>query len=177
MLRTRRANPTRLSILAAVAVLVAAVPAGAVDLATTALVEIVEGVAITETQTLDFGVLALTDGSVVVAASDGGVTDADNMVVDATGISQGVFDVTGVVGADLVADCTAGALPAGIALSAFTADWADLGAEAAVPTNRTMAASTEVLEIGATITIDETTASLTGGTPADLPYTVTVVYQ
>jgi hypothetical protein len=31
--------------------------------------------------------------------------------------------------------------------------------------------------IGATLTVDRTTVALTGGTPANLPYTVSVTYQ
>ena len=81
------------------------------------------------------------------------------------------------VGVDISVTCTAGAMPAGVLLGSFTADWADLDAEAPVPVLRTMAAITEVLEIGASLAIDRTTASPTGGTPANLPYTVSVTFQ
>lgn len=156
--------------------LLSATTAAAVDLVTSAAVEIVEGISVVQTTQLNFGVLARNSGSVTVAAADGAVADPDHLVVDATAISQGIFDVASINGADVIADCTAGVMPAGITLSDFTVDWADAGAEAVVPATRTLAADDEVLEVGAMITIDETTVQLTGGTPVDLPYTLTVVF-
>ena len=145
----------RTTSLCLVLLLTLATAAGAVDLATNALVEIVEGVAIAQTTALNFGVLARNNGTVTVAAADGAVTDAQNLVVDATSISQGVFMINSQAGADLAVNCTVGAMPAGI----------------------TLAADDENLEVGATITVDRTTVALTGGTPANLPYTVSVTYQ
>ena len=72
---------------------------------------------------------------------------------------------------------TVGAIPAGLTLDAFTVDWADLGAAGAVPQPRTMAADSEVLEVGADLTVDRTVTATTNGTPADLPYTLVVTYQ
>jgi hypothetical protein len=167
----------RTTSLCLVLLLTLATAAGAIDLATNALVEIVEGVAIAQTTALNFGVLARNNGTVTVAAADGAVTDAQNLVVDATSISQGVFMINSQAGADLAVNCTVGAMPAGITLAAFTADWADAGAEGPVPVNRTLAADDENLEVGATITVDRTTVALTGGVPANLPYTVSVTYQ
>ncbi len=157
--------------------LILALPAAAIDLPTNATVEIIEGITLTQTTGLDFGVLVLNNGTVTISAVDGAYTDADNLVADDTNISQGVFSVTSVAGVDVTVDCTAGAPPAGLLLDSFTADWADVGADAPVPHLRTMAADTEVLEIGASLTVDRTVATPTGGTPVQLPYTVAVTFQ
>ncbi|HOX26183.1 MAG TPA: DUF4402 domain-containing protein [Candidatus Krumholzibacteria bacterium] len=168
-------NFSRFSILAVVLFAFAG-SAGAVDLVTNAQVDIITGITILQTQALNFGVLVLNNGSVTVAAADGSTTDADNLISNATDIAQGVFDVTSTLGADLTVNCTAGVQPTGVTLDAFTADWAAAG-EAAVPLTRTLAATTEQLEIGATITIDRTQAEPTEGTPVNLPYTVSVTFQ
>jgi hypothetical protein len=169
-------NFSRFSILAAV-LLALAGSAGAVDLSTNAQVDIIEGITIAQTQALNFGVLVLNNGTVVVSAEDGSTTDASFLISDATNIAQGVFDVTSTVGSGLSVTCTAGTQPSGITLDTFTADWVDAGAEGAVPQTRTLAAATEQLEIGASITIDRTQATATSGTPANLPYTVSVTFQ
>lgn len=166
-------NFSRFSILAVVLVAFAG-SAGAIDLATNALVDIVEGISVAQTQALNFGVLVLNNGTVVVAAADGTYTDAAFLVSDATNIAQGTFDVTSTVGSDLSVTCAAGTQPTGITLDAFTASW-DGGVEAAVPVGSTMAATTEEVEIGASITIDRTQASV--GTAVNLPYTVSVTFQ
>ena len=156
---------------------VVATSALAIDLVTNAQVEIVDGITFNQTTALNFGVLALNNGSVIVAAPDAAVTDVNNLMVDNTDVSQGIFSVVGTAGADLSVDCAVGAMPTGITLGTFTADWADAGAAVPVPADRTLAAATEALEIGATITVDRATASTTGGTPANLPYTISVTYQ
>jgi len=163
----------RFSIMA-VAFLALTTSAFAVDLSTNALVEIVEGLSLAETTALNFGQLALNTGDVVIAAEDGATTDADFLIVDNTNLSQGVFAVTGLTNWDVQVSCTAGSMPAGLTLATFTADWADAGAEAAVPATRTMAADTENVEIGATLSVDRTTAS-TGA--ATMPFTVSVTFQ
>jgi hypothetical protein len=167
-------NFSRFSILAVVLVAFAS-SAGAVDLVTSAVVDIVEGITIAQTQALNFGVLVLNNGTVVVSAADGTYTDDSFLVSDATDIAQGVFDVTSTVGSGLTVTCTAGSQPAGLTLDTFTADWADAGAEGAVPQLRTLAAATEQLEIGASISVDRTQAAT--GTAVSLPYTVSVTFQ
>lgn len=157
--------------------LVFALPAGAIDLVTNGLVDIIDGITISQTTGLNFGVLVLNNGTVTISAVDGSYVDGSSLVFDNTNISQGVFNVDCNVGVDLSVTCTAGTMPTGVLLGSFTADWADLGAEAPVPVLRTMAAVTEVLEIGAGVAIDRTTAVPTGGTPAALPYTVSVTFQ
>ena len=157
--------------------LVVALPASAVDLVTNGVVDIIEGVTLVQTASLNFGVLVLNNGTVTISAADGSYVDGSSLVYDATNISQGIFTVDSNVGVDITVNCTAGAQPAGLLLGTFTADWADAGAEAAVPVPRTMAAISEVLEIGASLAVDRTVAVPTGGTPANLPYTVSVTFQ
>lgn len=151
--------------------------AGAVDLATNGVVDIIVGITVTQTTSLNFGVMVLNNGTVTVAAADGSYTDGSNLVADPTNISQGIFTVEGNAGSDITVTCSAGTQPAGLMLGSFTADWADAGAEGAVPVARTLAAGTEVLEIGASLAVDRTMAVPTGGTPAQLPYTVSVTFQ
>ena len=157
--------------------LVVALPASAVDLVTNGVVDIIEGVTLGQTTSLNFGVLVLNNGTVTISAVDGSYVDGSSLVYDATNISQGVFTVDSNTGVDITVTCTAGAQPAGLLLGTFTADWADAGAEAPVPVPRTMAANSEVLEIGASLAVDRTVAVPTGGTPATLPYTVSVTFQ
>jgi hypothetical protein len=157
--------------------LVFALPAAAVDLVTNGVVDIIEGITLTQTTSLNFGVIVLNNGVLVISAADGTYTDASNLVYDNTNISQAILQVDSNTGVDITVNCAAGAMPAGLLLGAFTADWADAGAEGAVPQARTMAANTEALEIGASLTVDRTTAVPTGGTPASLPYTISVTFQ
>jgi len=157
--------------------LVFALPASAVDLVTNGVVDIIEGVTLGQTTSLNFGVLVLNNGTVTISAEDGSYVDGSSLVYDATNISQGVFTVDSNTGVDITVTCTAGAMPGGLLLGSFTADWADAGAEAPVPVPRTMAGNSEVLEIGASLAVDRTVAVPTGGTPANLPYTVSVTFQ
>jgi hypothetical protein len=152
-------------------------PAASIDLVTFGVVEIIEGITFSQTTRLDFGVLVLNDGTLVVQAQDGGYVDANNLVADATPISQGIFSVESVAGCTLEVDCAAGAQPPGLSLGSFTADWAETDTEGPTPHARTLVADIEVLEIGASLTIDRTVATPTGGTTVELPYTVTVVFQ
>ena len=165
-------NFSRFSILAVVLVALAST-AGAVDFATNASVDIIDGVTIAQTTAMNFGVLVNNNGTVIVSCVDGTQTDAAHLISDATDISQGIFDVTSTIGSSLTAAVTAGSLPAGITLDTFTFSWA--GEDAAA--DRTLVAATEELEVGASITLDRTATTATNGTPADLPYTLAVTFQ
>lgn len=159
----------RFSIMA-VAFLALTGSAFAFDLSTDAQVEIVEGLSLVEATALNFGQLALNNGTVVVAAEDGATTDTDLLILDNTNITQGVFTLTGLTGWDVTVSAVTGAAVAGLTLDTFTFAWPDDDAGG----TRTMEADTEAVEVGASLTIDRTTAS-TGA--ATLPYTVTVVFQ
>jgi hypothetical protein len=159
-------------------VLLLAIPAACVDLDTEALVEIVTGIELTEIDRLNFGVLGLNNGTVVVAATDGSYTDADNIVYDATDIREGEFQVQSIAGTTVELQCTVvgGSLPDGLTLSDFTAEWAGSGVENPVPQDRLLAAASEILKIGASLTVNRDLASVTGG-PIELPYTISVFFQ
>lgn len=164
-------NFSRFSILA-MALVTLCSSAFAVDLSTNALVEIVDGIAITEVTPLNFGRLALADGTATIAATDGALTETANITVNGSNAEQGVFDVTSINGADVTASAVAGAIPAGLTLDNFTFSW-DGGAAAA---GFTMNATNVLLEVGADLTIDAANAAVTGG-QANLPYTLSVVFN
>ena len=163
------------AILSCLAIVTAmAPPALAIDLATNALVEIVQGVSLVEAETLDFGRLVLNDGTVTVNSSDGSLTDAGNLVINAVNVSQAVFNVTSVNGADLTASAVTGAgMPPGLLLHNFVFDW-DNGT---INADYTISGSSNArLEVGADLTVTAVNASVTAGA-ANLPYTMTVVFQ
>ncbi len=163
----------RFSIMA-VAFLALTGSAFAVDLTTNALVTIVEGLSIVQDTALNFGEVVLNNGDVVIDAEDGTTTDTDFLITDATNVSQGIFTVTGLTDWDIQVSVASGAMPAGLTLGTFEFDWDDAGAAAAAPANYTMVAGTAQLEVGATMTVDRTTAA-TG--VATMPYTVSVTFQ
>jgi len=159
-----------------VAVFCMAGSAFAVDLGSTAVVDIVEGIVLAETQQMDFGSLSKNDGTVVVAA-DGSYTDANSLMFDDSSVAAGEFTITSVAGAAVTLTVTAGAMPAGLDLNTFTADIAAGTTTGAVGAGlaHTMAADTDVLALGASI--DVTGATATVGDDTALPYTVGVVFQ
>jgi hypothetical protein len=142
--------------------------ASAVDLATTATVNIVEGITISETQGLNFGTLVLNNGDVVIAA-DGTVTDGSLLTQDGTSQSQATFDVTSISGVDLDVTLTPGPAAGGLTLSAMS--WA----VGAVSTSPFTSGGTDVLNVGGTLTVDRSAASVGAGQTVD--YTVSVTFN
>lgn len=167
---------SRFSILAVLLVAFAG-SAVAVEYNFNALVDIVEGITVTETTPLNFGVLVKNDGEVIVAA-DGAVTNDDALIIDDTNISQGIFTVDSAPGADLQIACVAGTPVDGLALTDFTASW-DGGAEApavtGTPALHTIVLASVSLEIGATLTV--TKADVEVADNVQIPYTMEVVFQ
>ncbi len=166
-------NFTRFSVLT-IAIVCIASTASAVDLASHALVDIVEGIVLTETAGMDFGTLSKNDGTVVIAP-DGSYTDAASLMFDPTGVAAGGFTVQSVAGADVTVSVVAGAMPAGLDLNTFTLDVAGGTTTGTSPQSHTMAADTDVLLVGASL--DVTGATATVGDDTSLPFTVTVVFQ
>lgn len=158
--------------------LILAAPAASIDLETHALVMIVTGIEVTEIARLNFGVLALSNGAIVVSATDGSYTDANGIVYDGTDIREGEFGVQSIAGATVDLQCTVveATLPDGLTLSDFTAEWAGSGIENPVPQDRLMAVHTEILKIGARLAVNRDLASITAG-PIELPYTISVSLQ
>jgi len=145
----------------------------AVDLDTTALVTIVEGLSLVQDTAMNFGELVLNNGAVEIAADDGTTVDADFLITDGTEISQGLFTVTGQTDWLIQVDATAGVMPAGLTLATFEFSWGG-AAGAVAPANYEMVADTATLGVGATLTVDRTSAALGATT---LPYNVEVLFQ
>lgn len=157
------------------AALLFAVPAAAVDLPTEALVTVVEGIDVIETAPLDFGVVARSDGTVTIAAVDGSYADPAFIVYDAASISPGEFTVDSIAGATVDLVCTAGAMPAGLDLGAFTVEWAESGSELPVPDTHVLTARDEIMKLGASLTV--TAADMPAPLGAiTLPYTISVTF-
>ena len=146
--------------------------AAAVDFSTSATVDVVAGIVITETTPMDFGSVAKADGDVVIAP-DGTLGDTDNIVFDETGISNAVLSIQANDGAVLTITITAGSMPNGLSLGTFMFSAAG-GPATASGNPHTMLADTDALLIGATLTVVGADAGL--GTDIQLPYTVTAVY-
>lgn len=144
--------------------------ASAVDFAANAVVTIVEGITISENTQMNFGTLALNTGDVVLA-TDGTTTDATNLISDATGIAAASFDVTSVTDAVLNVTITPDAVANGLVLSAPTFDWGG-GTATANPVTST---GTDILLVGATLSVDKAAAST--GAAQTVGYTVSVTFN
>jgi len=152
--------------------------ASAITLPTNALVDIVEGIIITEVTPLNFGVLVKNPGVVVIDAL-GVLDDTDgHLVITNTNVSEGVFTVDSSVAAAIQVVCTAGASPpAGMTLSLFTASWEGAAEAAAVtgtPALHTQVAAQDDLGIGATLTL---TGAVVVANAVNIPYNVVVTFQ
>ena len=168
---------TRLATLAAIILMTGPVqPTGAVDLATEAMVTIVEGIELQQNSALDFGILARNDGTVTVSAVDGSYTDPGAIVYDNTSITQGAFTVESVPGATVGLACAPGAMPAGLDLHTFTVQWAASGSEDPVPASHVLTSPVEAMTLGASLTVDATAMPVPLGA-VQLPYTIAVTFQ
>jgi hypothetical protein len=161
-------NFSRFSILAAV-LLALAGTVHAAELVTSAVVDVVDGVEITETAQMNFGVLANSTGAVVINAQTNGYTDAASLVFNDVALTRGEFTITSIDGITVTAAVTWGAMPPGLALSAPTYYWN--GTTPVATAAYTMEASTVPLWVGATLTLD---GSATLATGVSLPYTLAV---
>ena len=138
-----------------------AAPAGAADLDTLALVDIVEGITITETTALNFGDVALNNGTITIGTA-GTVTDPNFLSFDATAASQGIFTVTAIAGSAYDIDLIENVPAVGLTLNNFHIN-VDGGADEAGADNFVaviLANQSSTLNIGADLTVDAATASL-----------------
>ena len=164
-------NLRTLTILAIVAL--SATGASAFDLATTAAVEVVEGISAVQTTEMDFGQVADHDGDLVLSTDPGtAMTDASHISFDPTGYTPAIFDVTSIIGASINASFADTDAADGLALGTFavsldggTSDEADL-------TDITQVAGTDTWNVGCTLTVDAATAVV--GVAA-VAYTMTIV--
>jgi hypothetical protein len=164
-------NLSTLTILALVAL--TATGAQAFDLATTAVVEVVEGITVTETTAMDFGSVALYDGNLVLSTNPAtAMTDVDFISYDPTGYTPGVFSVVSIAGASLNASFVDGDGADGLDVGTFTISL-DAGlTDQALITAITQVAATDTWNVGCTLTVDSAEAVL--GVAA-VGYTMTVV--
>ncbi len=138
-----------------------AISAEAADLDTTALLDIVEGITVHETTALNFGDVALNDGTLTVSTA-GTVTDPSFLSFDATNVSQGIFSVNAIAGSAYDISISENVPVVGIVLDNFKINIDGAADEAGANTfvGITLGAATSVLNLGADITVDATTASL-----------------
>ena len=150
-------NFKTLTVLALVAL--TATSAMAFDLPTTAAVEVVEGITVSQTTGMDFGQVADFDGALVLSTDPtAAMTDAAHISFDPTGYTPAVFSVTSMIGATLNATFSDTDATDGLALGTFkvsldggTTDQADI-------TAITQVAGTDTWNIGCTLTVDAATA-------------------
>ena len=153
-----------------------ALPAGAADLDTLALLDIVEGITITETTALNFGDVALNNGTLTVG-TDGTTTDPNFLSFDPTNVSQGIFTIAAISGSAYDISLLENVPVAGLTLDNFrinidgAAD--EAGANTFVAVVLSNASST--LNVGADLAIDSATASLGDG--QTIGYRVTVNFN
>ncbi len=138
-----------------------AFPAGAVDLDTSALLDIVEGITVTEITALNFGDVALNTGTLTVATS-GGLTDPDFLSFNATNVSQGVFTIDAISGSGYDITLIENAPVAGLILDNFQINIDGAADEAGANTfvGVVLVNSSSTLNIGADLTVDAATAIL-----------------
>lgn len=160
-----------LTILALVAL--SATGAQAFDLATTAAVEVVEGIVVVQVTGMNFGKVAKHDGALVLSSNPAtNMTDAANISFDDTGFTPAIFTVTSIVGASLNATFTDTDGADGLALSAFKVSLDNGGSDEADNTAITQLLTSDTWNVGATLTVTEATAAI--GVAA-VDYTVAVV--
>ncbi len=147
-----------LTILALVAL--CASSAFAFDLATTAAVEVVDGVTVTQVTGINFGQVADHDGALVLESDPADpIGDASHISYDATGYTPGIFTVTSVVASVLTAAFTDTDGSDGLTLGTFQVSQ-DAGSTNETLTSITQAGATDTWHVGCTLTVDAATASI-----------------
>lgn len=145
----------------------------AADATATATATIIKPIAISKDTDMNFGQVysSATGGTVVLSTADNR-TPTDVTLGSASGVTAAVFTVTGegtntytitLPSSDVILDDNASHT---MTASSFTSDPSGTG---------TLAAGTQTLRVGATLTVGANQAS--GTYTTDTPFTVTVVYQ
>ena len=153
-----------------------AFPAAAADLDTSALLDLVEGITITETTALNFGDVAMNNGILTVSTA-GTVTDPDFLSFDPTNVSQGIFDIGAIAGSSYDISILETIPVVGLILDNFQMN-IDGGADEAGADNFigvTLVAQSSTLNLGADLTVDSAQASL--GDNQTIGYRVTVNFN
>jgi Domain of unknown function (DUF4402) len=138
-----------------------ALPAVAVDLDTNALLDIVEGITVVQTTALNFGDVAMNDGTITVSTV-GTLTDPNFISYDGTNISQGVFDVTAIAGATYNIDLVETVPAVGLLLENFRLNIDGAPDEVGVDSfiGVTLPNQNTTMNVGADLTVDSATATL-----------------
>lgn len=140
-------------------VVLTATSAMAFDLPTTAAVEVVEGITITQTTGMDFGQVADFSGALILTTDPTApMTDAAHISFDPTGYTPAIFSVTSMIGATLNATIADTDATDGLALATFTVSLNGGTANEADITAITQVAGTDTWHVGCTLTVDATTA-------------------
>ncbi len=166
-------NNGRLTISFCLIVILLAQTAAAVDLDVVAHVEIVEGIVLVEDTAINFGEVALADGTVTVP-TDGNVSDPDFISFDATNVSAGIFTVTATAGATYDITLVENVPVVGLALDIFRLS-IDGGADEAgsdIFPGIVLAAQISTFDIGADLMVDQATASVGPGQTIGYRFTV-----
>lgn len=153
-----------------------AFPAGATDLDTIALLDIVEGITVIETTALNFGDVALNNGTMTVSTT-GAVTDPDFLSFNAADVSQGIFTISAIAGSAYDITIIETAPVVGVILDNFTINVDGAADEAGANTfvGVILSAATSTLNLGGDITIDSLAASL--GANQSIGYRVSVNFN
>jgi hypothetical protein len=153
-----------------------ALPAAAVDLDSIAYVNVVEGITIVEVSALDFGDVALANGTLTVSTA-GIVTDPNFLSYNGASIGQAVFTLTVVPGAAYDISFVENLPVVGLILNNFQASIdgaADVvGSDTFLGVSIANQAST--MNVGADLTVDSATASI--GDNQSIGYRVTVSFN
>lgn len=138
-----------------------AIPAGAADIDTSALLDLVEGITVTETTALNFGDVALNNGTLTVSTA-GAVTDPNFLSFDATNVSQGIFTIGAIAGSAYDITVIENVPVVGVTLDNFKINIDGAADEAGANSfvGITLSAASSTLNLGADVTIDALTASL-----------------
>lgn len=154
--------------------------AGAVDLSTNAIVELVQGITITEDTPLNFGTLAINNGTVTISTatvSGPPAADPNSLTVDGTNQTRGEFTIDSVNGASVAIDITVGAAANGLTLTGTTIE-IDASGEVAPPlAGHSLGAAITTLYVGGTLDVEADNATIAVGAGQMIPYTVTVAFD
>jgi len=153
-----------------------ALPVAAVDLDTLALLDIVEGITLTENTALNFGDVALGDGTLTVSTA-GLMIDPDLLSYDTASVSQGIFTVDAIAATAYDISLTETVPAAGLILDNFIINIDGGADEAGSDTfvGVTFPNASTVLNVGADLTVDSATASL--GDNQTIGYRLTVNFN
>jgi hypothetical protein len=153
-----------------------AFPAVAADLDSFAYVTIVDGITIVETTALDFGEIALADGTITVTTA-GAVLDPDFLSFSSVTASQGIFELTVVPGGSYDISLLENVPAAGLTLNNFQIN-IDGGADEVGSDNFlgvTLPNQISDLNVGADLTVDALNASL--GANQTIGYRISVNFN